>query len=839
MAEDQGRRTEKSTSTLEQSDLKIRKSKETQEKVARRLISTILENSGVSSPRSLEDSSVNREIARIKDDLRDCEDDSKQNMRKSQIHTTMLEDMERDIRDLATKFMTRSAMTDYESKLAHLTVNLQKLQNLFSQHENAFAQLPHMQDLVDKVKGLLLQFYQDKDDLSVRIDQQKSRLDEQIVQSDQQITQLNKLKDEEQGHHEALKKSVQDQMEEVRRLKFEVIGDPELKAKGIIEVMTGDRDRIEKIEGAMHEFDNEMEKFSNRVFKVESEMLTKVASAKLESDFDGLKKRSENLETSVLLLQEKDSESVVNAGNVLGDKMDLTEPMIKVHDRLRNLEERVEQSERDALEKDDMVSSEVDRIEQLVTRQEEEINRLREQISALRSEITTTAAAPVISRPLPPPSPVNSLPTVDESLVQRILALENDLKEFKDPITNRTNIIEVLVESLQQRFDNLSTEHLATAIIHQMQILYPPHPANIQNELAHTKNRLNAIDQNIPILWGEIPKFHARIEQVAHMTPNLRTELMEFIERKFKNNTAKSGSHDYSEMEGRVSNLVNDSHGRFLEAEQKFADFTKDSAESVDNLRHTFEELKMSVEAQFVQLTDVLNDVTALRAENVSNMTSVNENLRDMEVRLQSREEDLLKELPSIHADIALLNQHTQIRNPTVLAAVAAAQQQEEQTGEQEWRRLEEVEEAERSASVAEGAIVAKQRRSTSGHSTPLATGPKNSLSQPTNHNNNNTNNNVEQSPGALLPNEESSPKHSPPPQQLAILKRSRLSDIQDSQDDAQDDSSQDVRPMKIQRRKGSYNPNRRDRDQESQGATPPFSTAPMRRDSSSRSSEN
>lgn len=829
LAEDQGRRTEKSASTLEQSDLKIKQTRETQEKAVRRLVSSLLANAGVPSPRSLDDSSVNRDIPRIKEDLQDFEDDLNQQMRKTQKHASMLEDMQRDFRDLAANSMTRGAMTDYESKIARITVTLQKLQNLFSDNENAFAQLPHMQDLVDKVKGLLLQFYQDKDEISVRIDQQKSRLDErldehisrldeQISQLDQQKTSLGTLKDEEQGHHKALKDALHNQNGEIQRLKLEVIGDPEQEAKGLIEFIEEGRNQIKQIEKVMQEFDNEMEKITTRVLKLESEMPEKLTSAKFESVLDGLKDNLENLEAKIRLLEEKDSKLDANMGNVLSDKMDLTEPIMKVHDRLKTLEERMEQSEQDALEKDEMVSAEVDRIEQSVKRQEEEIKRLHVQISALRTEI---AAAPDVSQPLPPPSPVNSSPTVDESLLQRIPALENDFKDFKDPITHRTNTIEVLVESLQQRFDNLSTEHLATAIIHQMQLLYPPHPANIQNELALTKTRLNTMDQHIPAIWGEIHKFHPRIEQVAHMTPNLRTELIEFIERKIKNNPAKSGPQDYNEMEGRVSHLVNDSHGKFLEAEQKFANFTKDSAESIDNLRNTFEGLKTSLDAQSLRLADVLNDVSALRAENVSNVSSIKQNLCEMGVQLQSREEDLLRELPSIHADIALLNQHVQIKNPTVLAAIAAAQQQEQAEEQQQ-----EHEQAQ-PASVA-GAIdpaPPEPQSLTSDHSPASApVTDKKTLSSP-NNNNDNNDDNIQQSPGALP--RETSPKE--PPLQPPVLKRSRFSEIQDTYDDAQEDSSQDVRPMKIQRRRGSYNQARKDPD--SRAATTP----PSRPGSSSK----
>lgn len=844
LAEDQGRRTEKHTSTLEQSDLKIKQNKATQEKAVRRLLSSLLTDTGVSNPRLLDDSSFNKDIPRIKEDLRDFEDELKQNMKQTQMHASIFHDLKQDFRDFASSSMTRSAMTEYESQIARLTVNFQKLQNLFSQHEPEFAQLPHMQDLVDKVKGLLLQFYQDKDEFLARIDEQKSRLDEQKSQLDEQNTQFNNFQNEERGHYETLQESFDNQKREIQELKElkegfdnqkreiqelkrEVVGDSEHEAKGLIEFVEEGRNGMRKVANAMEEFDNEMERITNRIIKLELDMSQKLAFANSESGLDVFKEHSENLETKVRLLQEKDSELDAKMNNVLADST------VNVHDRLKGLEERMDQSERDALEKDEMVSSEVDKVEQsvkrqeesmkqreesmkqqeesmkqqeeLMKRQEEEINRLREQISALRTEI---AAAPVVSQPLPPPSPVHSTPAVDESLLQKIPTLEKDFKEFKEPMTHRTNTIEVLVESLQQRFDNLSTEHLATAIIHQMQQLYPPHPAHIQNELAQNKTRQNTMDQNILALWGEIHRINPRIDQVAHMTPNLRTELMEFIERRVKN-TAKSGSHDFKEVEGRVTNLVKDSHEKFREAEQKFADFTKESAESIDNLRNTFDGFKTSLDAQSLRVTDVSNEVSFLRAENVAKMITMKENIREVIDQLQNREEELLKELPSIHADIALLNQHTQIKNPAVLSAIAAAQQQEQtEEGQQQEQEQEHVNE-EQPASVA-GAIDPEQQQQQQ-QQPPEPRSPTSDdhlviLVPPSSPNDNNNDDNVvQQSPNP--PPREETPSSNSPMLLSNILKRPRLAEIQDTYDTAaQDDSSQDVRPMKIQRKRGSNN---------------------------------
>lgn len=748
----------------------------------RRLVSSILANASLSSPRSIEDSSVNREISKIKAELKSVLDDTKQNIRNTLKLGTISNELERNFRDFAANSMTKSAMTDYESKLAHLTVNLQKLQTFFSQYENAFVQLPHVQDLIDKLNGTLLQFGQSKeksDELSARIDQQNSRLD-------QQYSRLNMLKDEEQSRYEALGKNINDQIRELNHLKLEVTGDPEQEVKGLIEYITAGGIRTDNVEKNIQDFDNELESFTNRILKLESKMTEATASAKFDSGFEGFKERLESLETSMRLLQEKDSKSNANTVDVLGGKTDLTEASLKAHEQFSNLETRMEARmeniERDAVAKDEIVIGEVDRVEGLLRLHVEETKQLHEELSALRSQ----TAAPVVNQPLPPPSPINTSSRVEESLLQKIPALDNDFREFKGPMIHRTNTLEILVESLQQRFDNLSTEHMAAAIIHQMQMLYPPHPGNVQNELAQTKNRLVAIDQHMATVWGELPKFHARIEQMAQMTPILRSELLDTLERKLRDVATRNGPGDEGlhAMEGRFSHLVNDSHGKFLVAEQKFAKFTKESAESMDNLRRTFEGFKTSFDDQIV---GVLRDMTALRADNTSYMTSINETLREMGVRLQSGQEDVMKELPSIHADIALLNQHTQINNPTVLAAIATAQRQEQ-----------EAEQEQKPRSIT-GIINPAPPEPQPAYKHPAALPPatKNPLSLP------NNNNDIQQSPGALP--SDRSPKNSSLATQA--LKRNRDSVDRDNHDDLDtSSSSDDARPMKVQRRRGSSN---------------------------------
>lgn len=70
-------------------------------------------------------------------------------------------------------------------------------------------------------------------------------------------------------------------------------------------------------------------------------------------------------------------------------------------------------------------------------------------------------------------------PRVDEYLRAKVQHLELTLNQFMTISRTRTDSLDVLLQSQQQRFDNLSTESLAKQMINYMRLLYPPHPANV------------------------------------------------------------------------------------------------------------------------------------------------------------------------------------------------------------------------------------------------------------------------------------------------------------------------------------------------------------------------
>ncbi|KAL9042788.1 MAG: hypothetical protein Q9214_003685 [Letrouitia sp. 1 TL-2023] len=67
--------------------------------------------------------------------------------------------------------------------------------------------------------------------------------------------------------------------------------------------------------------------------------------------------------------------------------------------------------------------------------------------------------------------------------------LEAKMKDFAASVDDRVGPLEDFSTKMDARFDNLTTDHLARNIVHQMQQMYPPHPGNIYQEITLLKEK--------------------------------------------------------------------------------------------------------------------------------------------------------------------------------------------------------------------------------------------------------------------------------------------------------------------------------------------------------------
>lgn len=117
---------------------------------------------------------------------------------------------------------------------------------------------------------------------------------------------------------------------------------------------------------------------------------------------------------------------------------------------------------------------------------------------------------------------------VDESLRTKVQQLEYTLVQFMTISKNRTDGMEVLCQSQQQRFDNLSTESFAKQMIHYMRLIYPPHPANVAEIMRSSemmRSSFNAFTDQRNTLMNTVHQNTIRCQAVSERFPALSKQV--------------------------------------------------------------------------------------------------------------------------------------------------------------------------------------------------------------------------------------------------------------------------------------------------------------------------
>lgn len=108
----------------------------------------------------------------------------------------------------------------------------------------------------------------------------------------------------------------------------------------------------------------------------------------------------------------------------------------------------------------------------------QEFEKQHEDLARLQTEmrlVKQSQASRTISNHPPTPPFAHASMSPRESDQQRLQLLEIDIRELR----HNFQTLDVFVNSQQQKFERLTTDHLVQSMVHQMQQLYPQHPGNL------------------------------------------------------------------------------------------------------------------------------------------------------------------------------------------------------------------------------------------------------------------------------------------------------------------------------------------------------------------------
>lgn len=454
-----------------------------------------------------EDESVTEEIERLKSEIKVTNNNVegyRYEMKKISRDNSIPSELEHRLRDLTTNSIPKSTMLEYESKVAELTVILSKVQASLKEHKGRSAD---SLDIVNnKVKAVEL--------LLSRVAEKDSKLTESVDGHESQLRSLN----EDRAAHKKDFELFSTRLTELERALVDRDNENvkrEGKAGKIVDSLK--RDHLD--------FKSKMQKLEDGIASLNKWRVEPDPEiSQFRNDINSLAERLHQLEKNMSTRAPYESNTQIASDvDMLTLRKDLSASLNDIRDRFKSLDDQQDV-------KDDLVAKEVERLDNTFVDQEQSIKKIKSDLSLVQTLVAGWQN--------------ERHQSVDESFKSKIENLEKSSQLFKDSIIERLDPMDIVVEGLQKRFDNLTTEHLSASIIHAMQSLYPPHPANVQQDLTQIKLKQQQADSSFYGHWVEI----GRLKDWVNTFPSSLNEL----EKKFEDRIKKSEHELLRQVEGRA-----------------------------------------------------------------------------------------------------------------------------------------------------------------------------------------------------------------------------------------------------------------------------------------------
>ena len=653
LTEDHDRESEKAAALTESSTRKIKQNEEAQERAVQKLLKSLLAMTSGLVPRPEEEFNITRDIEGLKANIRDT--------------NASLDKVKYDL-------ISKGTMIEYESKVANLMVNLNKLQISSSEHEQRFVAKSEMSMLADKVDAL---------ERRMEESEKNYRSNESVIASQKDtIIALNEDLAAQKDTIIALNEDLAAQKVILEGLNAQVVGNAVKKEEGLLDYVKHEAEKIQDFGKTFENFHSDLKDSRKRLQELETSIVTLTdreshpdpAIVKCNTQIQNINERLQGFECSISAIKTRELSTMpttslasINQDALEKRQNDLEEQLSSVKAQIKSMDEQQDM-------KDDLVAKEVERLDIKLLRLEKMMEELIEETSGLQSQVASK-----ISPPSPPPqSGGNWKP--EESFRLKVEELESSLASFKESSTERADSMEVLVESQQQRFDHLSTEHLAAGIIHQMRSLYPPHPGNVQSDLNQLNRKQQQLEINYFNLWNESKKLIERLESQASGMTAFQNKIMGDLETKHQELTRNQESMEPREVDIKLSNL----HKAFQDLERRLIELSRASTEALGSIqRQHMEQTKVSLAKQqsletvYTKLRAEIEasievskhkhkqDLDALRNEHKNNISSLKTDMKAAQNELETLRDRIVNELASVHGEISVLRKVANITNGT------------------------------------------------------------------------------------------------------------------------------------------------------------------------------
>ena len=510
-------------------------------------------------------------------------------------------------------YVRKQALNVNETMIAEFAVNISKLQVSSMKHDELTDQVAKLREQLealpaptsnDKLDDRIAKIQENFDDRIVNI---QEKLDARIVKIQEKLDLLDgidyrkvreeivnvsanasvrdadsqRFKEDHESHvkdFQKFKDDVNEQMDKIKELSDFVTGDENSDEKSLYDIVQEGVRKSNKHAEALQNLNNEM------------------------SELDNLKEQFKSISTSVTKLEANPSnQHSTSSDHKTSGRLDMEVAILR---------EDVARITREQLAKDDIMAEEVDRLGSLLVQKDAEVERLSQQlneqrtmfndrtdqISKLHSQAITELSREVSSNQ----PPVNEIRLSEESTLRpKIEELEASLKQFKEFSLEKMSNTEIFVASQEQRFNNLTTEHMSKSMINQMQRMYPPHPGNVMAEINQIKGHQQALSEHWSMLERRlqvITEYVAPADEIPpqkHTIPDLQSALRTVSNKVEEVSQLHQGSSSFI----KETNALVLNHSTKIEAlETDITAMKQEHLSAVEASKHDLQAMKTNIE---------------------------------------------------------------------------------------------------------------------------------------------------------------------------------------------------------------------------------------------------
>ena len=415
------------------------------------------------------------------------------------------------------------------------------------------------------------------------------RLETSLSNSKTELSRLDLTIEEQKRDYAALKVDVGAQNKLLTELSTCVMPDPSNNVLSLDKVVTKNSDQIKSLQQDCEKL-NEAIRQTQGVQAASELGSHQVSTASINADMKLVEEiKLIHSDLVALKAEQEDTKLIQRDLNALKAGQEKVELIRTDLDSLINEEKQ----------KDASVAQGFEEISVELKKQREDLTRLQTEYTLVKQ---SQASRTVSNHPPTPPFARASI-SPRGSDQQKLQEVELGLRN----LARTTQTLELFVTSQQQKFDRLTSDHLAQNMVHQMQQMYPQHPGNLiawqakvdsylggilKDRLANIdslggnfRDRLGSIEShnlaqmtNRRLADAKIQELQEKIGDVTQFTTETRNACFAYINNMKKDieslrdtvsNHRSQGSSDYG---NRIDDLVN----RVTEVENKYVEATAD-----------------------------------------------------------------------------------------------------------------------------------------------------------------------------------------------------------------------------------------------------------------------